>query len=177
MPRKPTKQSKSSINNEVWHIGIAAGGILVFLALVGMLGPVGRFLHALLFGFFGLGAVVLPVGMLAYSACRLVAREFVLPIFKIIAVFWLGLALLHILMFDPYGSDSDFIFAQVFYSCRNYSGGGFFGLVIGGLLDALLGEIGALVLIISAMIMLVVLMTKRSFVQMIGRGVDKARDY
>ncbi|MCL1864142.1 MAG: DNA translocase FtsK [Defluviitaleaceae bacterium] len=183
MPRKVSTPPKSApgskketlIHNEVKYLSLSAAGFLLLLAVLlpDNMGGIGNFFRGFLFGFFGYGAFVLPVGILAVAVCRLIAREVVLPVVKIIATFWLILSLLHIFVFNR--ETDDFIFFEV-YRAGLESGGGIFGMLIGGSLSALLG-VGAPIAIIVAIVILVILITGRSFVNFLGNGVGKARDY
>jgi len=176
MPRKPAAPSKkeSVIKNEVKYLALAASGLLLLLAVLlpDNMGGIGSFFRGFLFGFFGYGAFVLPVGILAIAVCKLIA-PLRLPVVKIIALYWLILSLLHIFIFNR--ETEDFIFVEV-YRAGLESGGGIFGMLIGGPLDALLG-VGAPIAIIVAIVILAILITGRSFVNLLGEGVGKARDY
>ncbi|MCL2224629.1 MAG: DNA translocase FtsK [Defluviitaleaceae bacterium] len=181
MPRRTTRPIKNkvtekpnSLQKEVLNLSFAAVGILLLLAMIGALGPVGAFLRNFLFGFFGVGAFVLPVGVLAFSVCRLIARDLRLPVIKIVALYWLILSMLHIFIFTR--EEGVNIFVDV-YTAGVDSGGGIFGMLIGGPANTLLDTVGASIAIVAAIIILLVLITKRSFVQIVGLGVGKARDY
>lgn len=184
MPRRkpvPEKQpeKKSALQSEVTYLVTAAVGVLLLLVLAVYIfseepTAVIRFLSGLLFGLFGYGAFFLPVGILAYAVCKLAMRDFELPLVKITAVFWLGLSLLHIIIFTRGVGN---IFGDV-YAAGLDSGGGVFGLLIGGLLYWITGyRIIVGFVLISAIIILLVLITGRSFVSLVGGGVKKDRDF
>ncbi|MDR0273709.1 MAG: DNA translocase FtsK, partial [Clostridiales bacterium] len=170
--------------NEVKFLALAAVGILFLIAMFfpESMGVFGRYSRNVLFGFFGYGAFVLPVGALAFAVAKLISRDLKLPIIKIIAAFWLILSLLHIFIFNPTSmrneageEEAKNIIIDVFSQGRA-SGGGFFGMIVGLPANSLLG-IGAPIAIIAAIIVLIVLITGRSFVNFVGQGVGKARDY
>ncbi|MCL2577834.1 MAG: DNA translocase FtsK [Defluviitaleaceae bacterium] len=180
MPRRSSPRSSnkvpeksSALQKEVVNLSLAAVGVLLLLAIVGVLGPVGSFLRGFLFGFFGVGAFVLPIGILVIAVCRLIVRDIRVPVVKIIALFWLILSLLHIIIFTR--TEDTNIFADVYEA--GVSGGGVFGMLIGGPARTMFDTIGASIAIISAIIILLVLITKRSLIQIVGKGVEKARDY
>jgi S-DNA-T family DNA segregation ATPase FtsK/SpoIIIE len=97
-PAKVTEKS-SALQREVINLSLAAVGILLLLAMVGILGPFGTVLRNILFGFFGIGAFFMPVALLVYAVLKLLSRDLVLPVVKIIALNWLILSLLHIFIF------------------------------------------------------------------------------
>ena len=181
MPRRPSKnagkitQKSTALHREVKYLSVGAVGILLTLVMLfpGNMGGVGNILRSLLFGFFGYGAFVLPVGTLAVAVFGLFAREVRIPVVKIVAVFWLVLSLLHIFIFTR--TEGVFIFVDV-YTAGLASGGGILGMLIGGPSSALLG-IGAPIAILATIIILLVLITRRSFIQIVGAGVEAAREY
>lgn len=177
MPRKVAKlpQKSSALQKEAKYLAMVAVSILLLLAVLlpDNMGGIGNFFRSVLFGLFGVGAFVLPVGLLAVSVCKLIARDFRLPIIKIVAVYWLILSLLHIFIFTR--DDRYFIFVDV-YRAGLDSGGGIFGLIIGGSASSLLG-VGAPIALIAAVLILLVLITGRSFVNIVGKGVGKTRDH
>ena len=177
---KPKPVPEKKIQNEVTFLAIGAVGIVLVLVIGAYVfseepAVAIRLFAGFMFGMFGVGGFLLPVGILAFAVCRLFAREFRVPTAKIIAVFWLGLALLHII-FDFAADPDAFVFFAV-YSAGLDSGGGVFGLVIGGLLAGLTNAYIAVFIIVAAIIILAVLITGRSFVSFVGGGMKKARDF
>jgi S-DNA-T family DNA segregation ATPase FtsK/SpoIIIE len=94
-----------------------------------------------------------------------------------IAVFWFILALLHIINPPVSGTLSAMAYLREVYSSGQISSGGIVGALLGNLLGFFLGDIGAVIVLGTATIILLVLVTGRSFVHLVGMGVDKARDY
>jgi len=172
-PSRRTVKKQPSLQREVINLSLAAVGILLLLAMVGTLGLAGTFVRNFLFGFFGMGAFFLPVAILAFAVLRLAAREIELPLIKILALNWLVLSLLHIFVFTRHDGN---VFADV-YRAGIDSGGGIMGLLLGGPAQTFLGTLGATIAIVSAMIILLILITKRSFIQFLSKGMEKARDY
>ena len=184
MPRKAAPPAKtpvksSALHNEVKNLGLATIGVLLLVAvfLPNHEGVIIAFFHNMLFGFFGWGAFVFPVGILAYAVCALVARDFEFPIIKIIAVFWFVLSLLHIVDRYTGTGNTGFAYFRDVYRAGREAGGGVTGLLMGELLRFFLGNIGAIIALVAGIIILLVLITKRSFVHFVGQAVDKARDY
>ncbi|MCL1884245.1 MAG: DNA translocase FtsK [Defluviitaleaceae bacterium] len=181
MPRKPTKaveEKSSALQTEVKYLAMAAAGVLLLL-VVFLPGEepafVIRMIYNLLFGFFGFGAFIFPIGILLFAVSRLVAKDLKLPIVRIISVFWLILSVLHIFIFER-NEIYTMIFTDVF-SAGIDSGGGVFGLLIGGMLREVTNEIIAIFVLVAGIIILLVLISGRSFVHLVGQSVEKVRDY
>ncbi|MCL2047307.1 MAG: DNA translocase FtsK [Defluviitaleaceae bacterium] len=181
-PKKPTEPpppppQDDSLYNEVKYLAVAAVGILLLLAIFlnDSMGPVGGTLRSLLVGFFGVGAFALPVVILAVAVCKLILREFRVPVVKIVAAYWVSLSLLHIFIFAIPGrrDNSINIFKDV-YEAK--TGGGVFGLIIGGSTYSLFG-FGAIIALIAALIILVTLISRRSFVQFVGTFAKRVHHY
>ncbi|MCL1845503.1 MAG: DNA translocase FtsK [Defluviitaleaceae bacterium] len=175
-----THEKKPAVQNEVTYLVVGAVGILILLLIGAYIfteepAVAVRIFAGLLFGLFGVGGFLLPVGILAFAVCRLAVREFRPPIVKMFAFFWMVLALLHI-FFDFAPEPDSFVFFAVF-SAGLDSGGGVFGLIIGGPLVGLTNAYIAVFVLIAASIILAVLITGRSFVSFVGTGVKKARDF
>ncbi|MCL2357950.1 MAG: DNA translocase FtsK [Defluviitaleaceae bacterium] len=178
VPRKKTAKNPP-IKSEVTYLATAAVGISLLL-IIGVYivsdepTAIIRVFSGILFGFFGYGAFLLPLGVLTFALCRLVKREFELPAGKVAAVFWLCLSLLHIFV---YTHDTGNIFVEVFRAGLD-SGGGIFGLIVGGLLRWATGsDIIPVFIIFAAIIILIVAISGRSLVSFVGSGLIKARDF
>ncbi|MCL2456669.1 MAG: DNA translocase FtsK 4TM domain-containing protein, partial [Defluviitaleaceae bacterium] len=178
MPRRKniTEEKKDDLKNEVKYLATAAVGILLLLTvfLNNSMGPVGVFVRNFLVGFFGFGAFVLPAGILIVSVFKLISREIKLPIVKIIFLFWFILSLLHIFIYKA--DENLFIFSDVYKQGLD-SGGGIFGVLIGGLAEFLLGTVGATIALVSGVIILAVMITKRSLIQIVESVAGKIREY
>jgi S-DNA-T family DNA segregation ATPase FtsK/SpoIIIE len=176
MPRK-IPEKPSALQTEVKYLVMAAVGILLLLVVFlqgESPGWVVRFFSDFLFGLFGWGTFFLPVGILAFSVCSLVARNLRLPVFKIIAVYWIFISFLHIWI---YRGQTDVSPVDVYVAGRESSGGGIMGWILGGLLRTLTNDIIAGFILVAAAIILLVLITKKSFVNIVGMGWKKARTY
>ena len=168
-----------SLHKEVKLLAMAAGGILLLIAVFipGAAGIVGHFIRDFLVGMLGFGAFVLPVALMAVAISSMVSRNIKIPVIQSVAVFWFILSLLHIINpIDGVGLSAFERFRAVFVEGR-IAGGGIFGAVLGDLLSFFLGRVGAIILLGAATIILLVLVTGRSFVKFVGKGVDAAREY
>ena len=180
-PPAPEPTKATSLHKEVKLLAMAAGGILLLVAVFipSAAGVVGHFIRDLLVGLLGFGAFLLPLTLMGLAVAGMVSRGIRLPVIQLILIFWFILSLLHI--FNPLeGADlSAFEYLRAVF--QNVEGrvvfGGLVGAVLGSVLSFFLGNIGAIVVLFAATIILLVLVTGRSFVKFVGKGVDAARDY
>jgi S-DNA-T family DNA segregation ATPase FtsK/SpoIIIE len=181
MPRvkKNAKNEASTpaLYREVWCLGVAAASVLLILAMYmpGGAGWLGRMVQGLLFGLFGFGGFVLPVAMLVVAVTLLISREIKLPHIKAGTLAWLVLALLHIVQRVP-GPTGLAYFADVFSRAERFEGG-VVGAILGEILFNIIGSAGSIVAIIAAIIILLVLISGKSFVAIMRRGAERAKDY
>ena len=170
---------RPAIRTEVKLMGVIAVGLLLLIAvfLPDMGGVVGRFFHGLLLGLFGFGGFVLPVALIAVSVVMLIDKEIRLPVIRCTIIAWLVLALLHILVvpLNEYSLGAMEFLSDV-YSSRRTFGGGVLGALLGNLIRFAIGQAGAIIGILVAILILLVLVTGRSFVNLLGRGVNSARN-
>jgi len=151
-----------------------AVGILLTLSIYApnSIGFIGRFFATLFFGLFGFGAFVLPIVFIALPVASFIYRQLRLPIGLIIALFWLVLVMLHISNVSFYEELSIFArLREVFLEGSGVSGG-FFGALVGEILYTFLDRIGSIVALSAAMLIIMVLLTGRSFVYLVARGAN-----
>jgi S-DNA-T family DNA segregation ATPase FtsK/SpoIIIE len=127
-----------------------------------------------MFGMLGFGAFVLPVAMLAMAIAMLISREIRLPFVKAGILSWLLLALLHITQRGEEAGGLSYI--ALVFSEQNPWRGGVVGAVLGEILRSIFGPVGGVIIIIAGMVILLVLISGKSFVAFINRGVTGARD-
>jgi len=168
-----------AIRKEVKLMGAIAIGLLLLIAvfLPDMGGVVGRFFHGLLLGLFGFGGFVLPIALIGVSVTILIDKEIRLPIIRCTIIAWLVLALLHIIVvpLSDYPAPALEFLGDIYNSRRTF-GGGIFGALLGNLIRFAIGQAGAIIGILVAIIILLVLVTGRSFVNLLGSGVSSARN-
>jgi len=160
---------------------MAAGGILLLVAVFipSAAGVVGHFVRDLLVGLLGLGAFLLPIALIGSAVVGMISRELKMPVIQMIFVLWFILALLHI--FNPLSVAELTAFEYLRAVFQNVEGrivfGGLFGAILGDVLSAAIGNIGAIIVLSAATIILLVLVTGRSFVKFVRSGVASAKDY
>jgi len=180
-PRKEVIQSPA-LKKEVKCIGLAAGGVLLFIGVFipGALGPVGMIIHNFLRGIFGLGAYVLPVALVALAVLLLTSQKIRVPIVQSALLILFVLTFLHTInrMINPPPDYLvGFAFIRSVYETGAVIGGGVTGALLGEILHRLLGGVGTIIVLVVGIIILLVLLTGRSFVDFVGRGMDKAKDF
>ena len=178
-PPEPVQENPPAITREVQSISLAAGGLLLFVAVffpyhTGFLGRVAsNFLH----GVFGVGAIIMPIALIMLAIGGMVKREIRIPYIKITAIYWFVLALLHIIF--QYGFDD--LTAPARYrnifdrDMAHILGGGVVGAVLGDIAQFILFTPGAIIALTAGIIILSVLISGRSFVGFLGRGAKKAK--
>ncbi|MCL2371992.1 MAG: DNA translocase FtsK [Defluviitaleaceae bacterium] len=177
-----SRPQQAGINNEVKYLGIAAGGLLLAVGVFipNLMGPFGRLIHGLLTGLLGLGGYALPVALIAIAAISLTSRKIQLPVLPCVLLPLLFLSFLHIVNVVASGAPDYYSFSQHLgwaYSYGSPIGGGVVGAILSETLRRLLGAVGTIIVILAGIIILLVYLTGRSFVDFLGRGVEKARDY
>jgi len=166
-----------AIRKEAKCLGIGAAGLLFLGAVVipDRIGIVGRFFRSLFVGLFGFGGLVIPIALISFSVVGLISKKFIIPWIRTGVVAWLFLAWLHIII-DPIDSAySGLEYLGAAFSHNSLLGGGIFGAILGSIVTVPLERIPAIMIISAVIIILLVLMTGRSFVNLIERGADKAR--
>ena len=167
-----------AIRKEAKCLGIGAAGLLLLGAVVipDRIGIVGRFFRSLFVGLFGFGGLILPIALISFAVVGLISKKFIIPWIRTGIVAWLFLAWLHIII-DPIDSAySGFEYLSAAFSHNSLLGGGIFGAILGSIVTVPLERVPAIMIISAVIIILLVLMTGRSFVNLIERGADKARN-
>ena len=185
-PQINARPAPTALVREVKCLIMIAVGLLLLLSVFvpDAIGFVGRFLGSVFFGLFGFGAFALPVALIAVAVGTLVSRRLNPPMLLTISLFWLILAFLHIINSSDlvdYG-----IFARLGYA-YSYGGpfsGGMVGAILGEFVFVFLGRVGSIVALGAAILILAVLLTRRSFVYLVawsanflGDAVNRAKDH
>jgi len=178
--RTTTAEPKNtSLYREVKCLGLAAGGILLFVGVFfpDAAGFVGRFIHNFSLGLFGFGAYLLPIALIAAAIGGLVSKDLRIPFIQIIALFWFLLAMLHIINPPQLENLSAFEAIRAVYLEGRTFGGGIFGMLLGDMLSFVLGNAGSIILLAAASLILLILITGRSFIKLIQSSASRAKDY
>ncbi|MCL2217023.1 MAG: DNA translocase FtsK [Defluviitaleaceae bacterium] len=182
MPRKAPEKApskSSSLHKEIKLLAMAAGGILLLVAVFipSAAGIVGHFIRDLLIGLLGLGAFLMPVAFIAAAISSMVSKRIQVPTVQLIFILWFVLSLLHIINPLDGANLTAFEYMRAVFVEGRVAGGGIVGAVLGQLLAFFLGRVGAIVVLSASTLILLVLVTGRSFINFVGKGVDAARDY
>jgi len=177
---KPIEQPPT-ITREVKCLGALAGGILLLIAVFvpAEAGGLGRFFNNLLIGLLGFGGIVLPIGLIFISVVNLFSKAIRIPVALSVILFLLILAWIHIVSFSITQENFEaYTLGQMIsgiYNSRRLLGGGVVGALLGILMRFLFGHVGALLILSTAAIICLVLMTKKSFVSLLESGANKVK--
>ena len=165
-----------AIRREIWSIIVIAAAILMLVSAISpdSVGFVGRLISSLLYGLFGMGAVIIPIVIIIVSIYAIVKKDNHLKTYQVvssIAILLLFISLRYLWSSDPSANDGSFLG----YIWHNFSegsmrNGGVLGALLGNALLTVLGPTGSYIAAISAMLALIVFVSGRSFYG----GVKKA---
>ena len=164
------KTENAFFRKEAAVIGLFALALLLFLSNFGLCGAVGNFFRSLQTGLFGVLGFVFPVflaGMVIYALYTQGTGTAFVKIPAAVLVCITLAALVHLFRGGEPGKSVGELYAEA-------AGGGVFGGVICGMLRSALGTIGAALVLIVLFILLMVLITERSFVGAVRSGSGKA---
>ena len=172
----PKKEMPPAVRKETNYLIMAGVGLLLLLAvfLSGSLGPFGVFFRGFLIGMFGLGGVFVPIALIFYAVLGFRNQAFRIPVISSAFLAWFVLGLLHLIARLENVYDSAFQYLGAVYRAENILSGGIVGAILGSILHTILG-IGAWVVITIVIMVLVVYITKISFIKLVEDSVGKAR--
>ena len=164
----------SAIHKEVKCLILIALGILLALSVfvTDTIGFIGRLFATLLFGLLGFGAFVLPIAIVAIAIFILINRQMRLPFTLVIVLYGLILSMLHIINSHDFGDLGFFAKLKDVFLEGSRSSGGFFGAFFGEILYMVLGNVGSVVALSAAILIITVLITGRSFIALVSRGAN-----
>jgi len=160
-----------AILREVINLGYIALGVFLVMALFipSSGGVAGSFLSAALRSFFGVGAYIFPFGLIAFSVYSILIRDKlkISDIIMICLVFMLIITLSHVF----FGNSPSIREILVSNATNHFvvNGGGL-GAIFGIILLTIFGSIGSAIIIISSIIVLSVVLTKKSFVNVVSKS-------
>ena len=165
-----------SFGSEVALLIILAVCIILFISNFGIGGFVGEKVSGFCFGVFGMMAYLFPVCFFVGAAFFVSNRDNSIAMVKIVAgvIFVVFLCLF---MELAAGDSSDYQIEKSFqYAAEHKSGGGALGGMLAFVLCPAIGKIGTYVLDIIALIISMVLLTERSFLNGLRKGSRKMYD-
>jgi len=175
---KTTK--KASLKHEIICIGVIAFGLLVILSLFtsGGAGIIGAIIRSLLIGLFGIGAYVLPFFLIIGSVYAFLKRAGGIKVSKFVFMtigFLLLITLVHIMgTNNEINEDGFFSYLASSYADGSIDNGGLFGAIFSLLFVGLIGRDGSYIVIIAALLVLVIILTGKSFFGAISRAYSTA---
>ena len=170
--RTQNKNQNSGIEREIGLVALLLVCVFLFVSNFGVGGAVGKFLSGVLFGLFGLFAYLLPVLVLLMVLFSLANRENLEATLKTAGVVLCAVAfcaLMHMLMPNAPEEIKD-----VYTYCKtNRIGGGLLGGIVAILLKKAVGTVGTYLVLLGILIICVVIITGRSFVDGMSHGSQR----
>ena len=186
--KKRTKKSSQSVKKEVNSgfmraeviiICSFAAALLLFLSNFRLCGLFGEYLRAFQLGLFGALGYIIPLVLFTGTCFYLSNQGNIVAAVKLGAVVTAVLTVCGLLQLFFGGSMPEGSSLLTYYkaSSVNGAGGGLIGGLLVSALGALLGRIGAGLVLTVLFILSMVLITERSFVSMVKKGGRKAGQY
>jgi len=174
-------KSPPAIAKEVKCLAAIGCGILLLIAVFvpAEAGGIGRFFNNLLIGLLGFGGILLPIGLISIAVINLFSKQIRIPVVHSVILFLLVLSWVHVITF-PFADETYTYYTAMqllghVYTSRRMLGGGLVGALFGNLTRTLFGHWGAIILLSTAGLIVLVLMTKRSFIGLVEKGVNKVK--
>ncbi len=178
------KRKSNPLFKEIVSIVLVAVGILLMLALYvpGSGGILGAFVRSLFIGFFGFSSFLLPIFCAGVGAYTFLSKD---PPGKakliMIALIFLSVSSFAFLLSGGITPETNSFFGYVghYYQTAGPTNGGLLGGIFGNTLVLILGEVGAYVVLFTALLILGILLTGKSvtrFLQSMATGVRDFRD-
>ena len=180
-----TRRASSAVRQEVLSIiSIAASLLLLFSAVSPeRVGVLGQWINTLLFGLFGVGAVIFPIIIIILNIFSIVSKKSFDQTYQIVS--GLSILLLFLSFVHLMGMDTALSYSSLFdYIAGNFTegsllNGGLTGALFGNFFFTILGRAGSFIAVSSVMLALLVFLTGRSFfggVRTAYRGVKDSID-
>ena len=149
--------------------------LLLFLSLIGICGAVGRAISGFLFGVFGMPAYIFPF-LLIYLYLFIMANSLSNQVSGRVAglagVYIFGCALFQMIAF---GYESGMRAGQLYReSAAEHTGGGLIGGLIVKVFGSAFGTVGAVILILIALVIFAILLTQKPLLSALHRQSERA---
>lgn len=180
MAKKGEKSSKKATNiavdlyDEIILLMVLAVSILILVSLLGFGAKVGNMVAGFMYGLFGCMALVLPFAIFFGTAFLLSNKASSKAQMKLLAS--LGLLILFSTLAQLFagGVIKSWTITQYYtHSMETHFGGGLIGGIICMILCPTIGVISAYVIVIALMIITLIVITEKSFVNSIKKGSKK----
>lgn len=166
--------SKDVLNEIILIITITSGFLFSFCIYSEDVGILGNFISRAFKGFLGIGAYILPIIITVYSIYILLGKSNKIDTYRgIILTFiiWIFISIIHInnkSLVAPY--DCNFFEFIVYYFLNgSWNNGGLLGAALGGSLIGLIGIYGTYIFLYSAVLILIMLLTKKPIFKLINK--------
>lgn len=180
--RKKIKKKSSKDKKVIIEISLIAGigaSILLFISFFsrGGGGFLGRFFTSLLKGLFGFGGYIIPIVMVLLCLYILIGFKKKVNKYKIIScviLYFILIGMIHLFSFNEdavYSTATEYIRNN--YSAGTFNNGGLIGACVGDGFVKILGKIGTYIFFVVSTIILMILITGKSFFNLIDFIYDK----
>lgn len=177
-------QKKKALQGEVLSIILIGLSLIMFICVISSksMGAFGSVVSSFLIHCFGIGATVLPLVLMVFSIQTLFSDQ--KSRFKLKLVFFTGffivfICLAHIMTLREFKDDTIAYYINYYYEHASLSNGGIIGAILGGMLHSAIGNAGSYIILITALIVLLILATGKSFVSIVtyvGDLIDGVKD-
>ncbi len=181
---KAEEEKKKALQGEVLSIVLIGLSLIMLICVISnkSMGAFGEIVSGFLIHSFGMGAAVLPLVFLLFSIQTLFSKQksnFKIKLLLFIGFFIVFISLAHIMTLHNLTDNTISYYIRYYYEHSSLSNGGIVGAVTGGVLHSLIGTIGSYIVLVTALIVLLILATGKSFVgfiNYIGDVIDGVRE-
>ena len=178
--KRVAAQKRSFVRSESAAVIAIAAGIILLLANIGLLGALGGWILGLERGLLGQASFLLPFAVAAVAAIAYTESGSYLRPHKIISVL-AGLILISAVCHLMFGGDlltgkgsAAPAAGELYRMCsEGHEGGGLIGGLIANTLKGILGYAGAYLVLIALLVICVVVITEKSFINVARLGAEK----
>lgn len=183
-PAKAEEEKKKALQGEVLSIVLIGLSLIMFICVLSSksMGAFGELVSSFLIHSFGIGAAALPIVLLVFSIQTLFSKQkgnFKIKLLLFLGFFAVFISLAHIMTRKELADAAIPQYINYYYQYASLSNGGVVGAVTGGALHSLIGTIGSYILLLTALIVLLILATGKSFVgfiNYIGDVIDGVKE-
>ena len=177
--KRTAQKKKSFVKAEVSSILLIAAGLFFVFTDLGLMGAVGSFIMSVQRGFFGGGCYLFGITVAAFAVIGYVERGKYLRSLKLtgtVTAFLALTAIIHLLFAERNadGTAVDYKITELYrLSADGMKGGGAVGGLIADTLHQTIGYAGAYLVLIVLLVICVVIITEKSFVNAAAAGARK----
>lgn len=166
--------SKDVLNEIILIITITSGFLFSFCIYSKDVGILGNFISRVFKGFLGIGAYIIPIIIIVYSIYILSGKFNRIDNYKAIILFfimWIFISIIHISnksLVVPYNCNF-FEFVVYYFLNGSWNNGGLLGAALGCSLIGLIGVYNTYIFLYSAILILIILLTKKPIFKLINK--------